>query len=139
MRITAVLLAMLCAAGPSAVAFAQTPAQEVSGTLHVIWGDPPNGAPVFRYLLSGDDGVARLVDIDQSMIAAAGGLMQVNGTRMRVQFAVAPTPQGVERARSLLPLTSIVNPGIVAESQALSAQAQLAVTRAYVTILCRFA
>src|SRR5688572_10399723 len=128
MRPTAVLLALLFTAGPSSVAVAQTPAQEVSGTLHVIWGDPPNGPPVFRYVLSGDAGVTRLVDIDASMIAAAGGLMQVNGTRMRVQLAVAPTPQGVERARSLLPLTSVVNPGIVAESQALSAQVQLAVT-----------
>jgi M6 family metalloprotease-like protein len=137
---SAILVALLLwAGGGAAVAVAQAPAQELTGTMHVLWGDPPAGPPVLRYLLAGDDGVSRMVDVEESVLAAAGGLLLVNGSRMRVQLAAAPVPQGRQRARALLPLGTGVAPGMVAESQAATVQAPVRATRPYVTILCRFA
>src|SRR5919109_2424749 len=136
---SSLLALLLLWTGSGAGVVAQSPATEVTGTLHVLWGDPPEGPPVLRYLLAGDDGVSRMVDVDESVLAAAGGLLLVNGSRMRVQLAMALMPQERPRARILMPLTRAAAPAILTESQPVSAQVQLAVTRPYVTILCRFA
>jgi M6 family metalloprotease-like protein len=136
---SSLLALLLLWAGSGAGVVAQSPATEVTGTLHVLWGDPPEGPPVLRYLLAGDDGVSRMVDVDENVLAGAGGLLLVNGSRMRVQLTMALTPQERPRARILMPLTRAAAPAILTESQAVSAQIQLAVTRPYVTILCRFA
>ena len=128
----------LCSLSPSAL-FAQE-SIVVSGQLEVVWGDPPGvGEARIRYFLRDDAGTARLIDIDDATFRALGGLPGLRNQRFT---ATLDRPPGVQptaswRARSLQRRDLIVPaPGAeLVQSSALSS----AISRPYVTVLCRFA
>jgi hypothetical protein len=95
----AVSLAFLLGGGP----FAQTGEETVTGVLHVVWGDPPEGAPVLRiYLIEGDGGSHEL-GLDEDQIRALGGIGALNrrratvtGSRVTLRRAPAGAPLRVQ-------------------------------------------
>lgn len=124
--------ALLCAALLPALLHAPAAAaQEVrSGTVHVLWGDPPTAdrPPVERLLLVDDQGRWSDLLMDEAQLLALGGPLALNGQRVtvagsRVEARTAPAL----RVQSLR----------VAGSGALARAA--AANRRYVVILCRFA
>jgi M6 family metalloprotease-like protein len=118
-------VALLLAGGPAI----QTEEETVSGVLHVVWGDPPEGAPVLRTYLIEDDGGSHELDLDEAQIRALGGISALNGRRAtvtgsRVTLRRAPAG-GPLQVRSI---------GLGVEAQA----APLFGSQPFANVACRF-
>ena len=118
----------------SVTANAQQPAPTtLNGTLNVIWGDPPRGSPVMRYVFTGEDGVSRELAVTDQVIKDAGGIMALDRKRISVDADAISTAAPSVRVRSM----RAERPYGIAPS--IAAAAQFTLTRPFVTILCRFA
>jgi hypothetical protein len=126
----AVPLAFLLAGGPSV----QTGEETVTGVLHVVWGDPPEGAPVLHTYLIEDDGVSHKLQLDELQVRALGGISALNGRRAtvrgsRVALRDTPTGRGGPLRVGSISLGAGAGP---------AAAAPLFGSQAFASVACRF-
>jgi M6 family metalloprotease-like protein len=116
----------------------------LTGTLHLVWGDPEEGeAPRYVALLTDSSGVVRPLAVDGRDQALVTALQQLNGQRVRATtqaealrpLSLAASPQAaVDRAvRAVAPAAG---PGPGAALQAPPAWAVR--VRPYAVVLCKF-
>lgn len=122
----AALLALAFLRPPLRPLVAQPPAAQ-AGTLAVVWGDPPDGDPLVRYYLLGDDGATVRLRLSAAAEADAPAL---NGRRVAV---TAGGPIQTAPGEPALPVNAIRPP----DGRAPAALA-LSGAQSFVTILCAF-
>ncbi len=124
------LLCLLAAVSVSAA----PPNDTLEGWFHVTWGDPiaPGLPPVERYLLVDDQQRWTELDLDESVARGVGGALALNRQRIVVSG---------ERTLRIMPRLQVRTLRRVQAPSALGAAAAApeAVSKRYVTILCRFA
>ena len=129
-------LALTLATLPAVTPVAAQPTTLI-GTLHVSWGDPMPGVSLQippRFTLADDQGATTELQIDDGVLARAGGMLAVN--RTRVTLTVNRTDATGAPAEVL-----DIRRAPVAQSAAPSAAGPqgLAGPVQWVSILCRFA
>lgn len=130
---------------------AQTGSDEpiLSGTLHLVWGDPEHdGDPRYVALLTDSDGVLHPLTIDGRDESLVASLIRANGQRVSVRTQAMASRNLGATLRSLgsggvsaasLQLTELVSVGggfTVAKS---TAPSWAVTSRPYAVILCKFA
>src|SRR5687768_1556301 len=113
---------------------ASAAAVTVSGTLHIMHGDPKPGSnqPVRkRYSLAGESGDWNL-EISDAVLAAAGGAKALNRKRVDV------TGEEVSTGKLLVDSISLSNDAAALAAAAEAAQALVSGSKDYATVLCKF-
>jgi M6 family metalloprotease-like protein len=121
----AVPLALLLAGG----LFIQTGEETVSGVLHVVWGDPPDGAPLLRTYLIEDDGASHELRLDETQLRELGGISALD----RRRATVTGSRVTLRRTRVSGPLR-VQSIGLGAETQS----ALLFGPQPFANLACRF-
>jgi M6 family metalloprotease-like protein len=129
-------LALLAASGPSIDAQSGS----LTGTFHVDHGDPPLGSnkpPITSFVITDDSGRVTPLDLDESVLARAGGRRALEGNRVTVTLGpgsasggrVAPVRSIRAEGGSAGPSIQTLNPGAP----------DVTGTKRFAVILCRFA
>ncbi|NIN71735.1 MAG: hypothetical protein GTO46_07340 [Gemmatimonadetes bacterium] len=121
----AVPLALLLA-GSIAI---QTGEETVTGVLQIVWGDPPDGAPLLRTYLIEDDGAAHELQLDETRLRELGGISALN----RRRATVTGSRVTLRRTQVSGPLR-VESIGLGAEPQA----APLFGSQPFANVACRF-
>ncbi|MGH7712086.1 MAG: hypothetical protein ACREOG_12420, partial [Gemmatimonadaceae bacterium] len=127
-------LAVLALARPLAAQSFAT----IEGTLHLVWGDPPeHGAPQYRAFLTTETGESIEVELLLGRDLAAGDLVTLNGHRVRMRGAATAT-----RRSPFSPVATVFHASsIVPASDAAMSVAPPAwpvQQRPYAIVLCKF-
>lgn len=102
--------------------------ESIEGTFHVKWGDPPSGPPVMKYSVTDNSGRTLEVVVDEGLLAANGGMLELNGKRVRVSGSLLSW--GALQAETLTETGGLQTSD--AEIQAVTG------AQPHVSILCRF-
>lgn len=109
----------------------------------MIWGDPPAGEPIQRYVLVADDGRWTELVFEEALVRLHGGPHALQGRRVRVSGRLVTRPGFEARQIQFLRVQSLqLDPWQVEPRQnegPLRTQAlSVAESRPFVTLLCRF-
>ncbi len=112
----------------------------LTGRLEIVWGDPPGAdqQPVIRFYLRDDAGAVQLLQIDEATARTLGDLLGLRGKRVAVKIERSAQPGVGQRVRALEPRAEVQPGEWAAAVLAPAFAAQAAVSRPYITILCRF-
>lgn len=142
-RPLAALLALFWLLTPSLRAQPTAPAQTVSGTFQVFWGDPPtpHEPPVTLFVLLGDDGSMTPLQAAESALERFGGPLALN--QRRVLLSGVPTPAALLRGpgtagmRAPLQVSAVL--GVQDAPRAAAAAPAAPESKPFISILCKFA
>lgn len=82
---------------------ARTQQMSLSGWFHVIWydGPPDSGTGGVTYWLDDDQGQSHQLLVDEKLLEPLGGVLALNGQRVRVTAEPVATPPGALRVLTI--------------------------------------
>ena len=127
---------------PGSLAVPSAP-MTLTGSLHTLYGDAPDGGHMHTHMLVDDNGRATKLAVPDSVIAAAGGRTAINQRRVTVRGRAFSALTSAGSAAPPLEVDAIAVDGSAASSLSaaspLGAQALVSGSQKWVSILCRFA
>lgn len=135
---------------PTLGALSLGPARTLTGSLHTVWGDGPNGVGMGQggghlhtHLLIDDKGRATKLAVPDAVIEAAGGRAAINHRRVTVEGRLVNAPAGsINQPLVAVQTLGVENPTGKAQTYgglgSTGSQSLVSGSQKWVSVLCRF-
>ncbi len=111
----------------------------ITGSLHVVWGDPVEGPPRHRVFLADDFARTYELRLSAAQVRDLGGISRLSGRRVTVVGQTEPRAPGATAGPQAVSVRSVrPEPEIAPRAAAATAEAPVMGSQPWVNLLCRF-